>query len=90
MRTIRLSLNETAGFFVRRGDAIEAVASEIGTQTLRYAIDTGHRAPIHAFAAGKAILASLPPEELDAYFATSDRPPFTPARSPARPGCAPS
>jgi IclR family acetate operon transcriptional repressor len=78
VRSIGSQLNETTGFFVRRGHFIEAVASAVGMQALRYSLDVGQQAPIHAFAAGKALLATLSPEELDAYFAESGRRAFTP------------
>jgi IclR family acetate operon transcriptional repressor len=77
VRSIRMQLNETAGFFVRRGPAIEALASEVGTQALRYALDVGHQAPMHSFSAGKALLAALPADELDRYFEEAERPGFT-------------
>lgn len=77
VRTIRVQLNETAGFFVRRGNEIEALASEVGTQALRYSLEVGQRAPLHAFAAGKAVLAALPPGELDDYFAETERHSYT-------------
>lgn len=79
VRGIRMQLNETAGFFVRRGHAIEALATEIGTQALRYALDVGHQAPMHSFSAGKALLAAMPPDELDRYFAETERMGFTPS-----------
>lgn len=78
VRSLRVRLNETAGFFIPRGHEVEAAVSEIGTHALRYTLDVGRRAPIHAFAAGKAILATYSEAELAEYFATSDRAIFTP------------
>lgn len=78
VRSLQRRLNETAGFFVPRGHEVEAAVSEIGTHALRYALDVGRRAPMHAFAAGKAILASYSDPELAAYFASSVREAFTP------------
>ena len=78
VRSIRTQLNETAGFFVARDDMIEAVVSEIGMHALRYTIDVGQRAPLHAFSAGKAILATWSDADLDAYLAESKRAAFTP------------
>jgi IclR family acetate operon transcriptional repressor len=76
--SLRYQLNETASFFVRRGFEIEAVATEVGQHALRYTLDVGQRAPMHSFAAGKALLATLDDEELESYFRTVDRAAFTP------------
>ena len=78
VRAITRELNETAAFFVLRGFEIEAVAREIGEQALRYTFEVGQRAPLHAFAAGKALLATMSEAELDRYFATVERTAFTP------------
>jgi IclR family acetate operon transcriptional repressor len=77
VRSLRIELNETAGFFVRTGFEIEAVASEIGVHALRYTLEVGQRAPLHSFAAGKAILATMGDEELDHYLRTVPRSAFT-------------
>ncbi|MCW3837551.1 IclR family transcriptional regulator [Sphingomonas canadensis] len=77
VRAVSTQLNETASFFVQRGDELEALATETGNQSLRYALDIGQHAPMHAFAAGKALLARLPAEALDAYFAGSKRRAYT-------------
>jgi IclR family acetate operon transcriptional repressor len=77
VRSLRVRLNETAGFFVPRGHEVEAAVSEIGTHALRYTLDVGQRAPMHAFAAGKAILATYDEAELADYFAGSERQAFT-------------
>jgi IclR family acetate operon transcriptional repressor len=77
VRSLRVRLNETAGFFVPRGHEVEAAVSEIGTHALRYTLDVGQRAPMHAFAAGKAILATYDESELADYFAGSEREAFT-------------
>lgn len=78
VRAIRTDLNETTGFFIRRGYNVEAVVSEIGVQALRYSLDVGREAPLHAFAAGKALLAALDDDALDDYLAQSDRRALTP------------
>lgn len=79
VRALTRELNETAGFFVPRGFDVEAVASEIGQQALRYTLDVGRFAPMHSFAAGKALLAALPEKQLKLYFRTVEREAFTPA-----------
>ena len=77
VRTLRVQLNETASFFVRTGWEVEAIATETSEQALRYAVSTGTRAPLHALAAGKAILATMPDDELATYFRQVERGKFT-------------
>jgi IclR family acetate operon transcriptional repressor len=77
VRTLRVQLNETSSFFVRRGWEVEALVTETSEHALRYAVQTGRKAPLHGFSAGKAILAAMPEEELDRYFAAGERQPFT-------------
>jgi IclR family transcriptional regulator, acetate operon repressor len=79
VRTLRIQLNETSSFFVRRCWEIESLVTEVSDQALRYAVRTGAREPLHSFSAGKALLAALDDEELLQYFADSDRAKFTPA-----------
>lgn len=79
VRTLRVQLNETTSFFIRSAWDVEAIVTETSEQALRYAVPTGARLPMHAFASGKALLAALPDEELDRYFAESERTRFTPA-----------
>ncbi|MBD3729635.1 MAG: helix-turn-helix domain-containing protein [Sphingomonadales bacterium] len=77
VRTLRVQLNETASFFVRSGWEVEAIVTETSEQALRYAVDAGARAPIHALSAGKAILSSLPDEELVEFFREAELTSFT-------------
>ena len=77
VRSLRLQLNETAGFFVRHDHEIEAIASETGVHALRYTIEVGERAPLHSFAAGKAILATFTRREFDDYLKSVPREAFT-------------
>jgi len=79
VRTLRMQLNETASFFVRVGWQIEAIVTESSEQALRYAVPTGQRLPMHALASGKALLAALPADELERYFAEAELGPFTPS-----------
>lgn len=79
VRTLRVQLNETTSFFIRSAWDVEAIVTETSEQALRYAVPTGARLPMHAFASGKALLAALSDEELDRYFAESERTRFTPA-----------
>jgi len=78
VRSLRKQLNETAGFFVGHADSVEALVSEIGMHALRYTIDVGQRAPLHAFSSGKALLATWSDAELDRYLAETKREAFTP------------
>ena len=73
VKVLRSELDETASFMVRIGWEVEAVVTEASGQHLRYAIDAGHRKPMHSLAAGKAILATLPEAELARYFAEAPR-----------------
>jgi len=77
VKALRIQLNETAGFFVRRGTEIEAVVSEIGVHALRYTLEVGQRAPLHSFSAGKALLATFDDEAFEAYLAAAPRAAFT-------------
>ena len=79
VRTLRVQLNETTSFFVRSEWDVEAIVTETSEQALRYAVPTGARLPMHALASGKALLAALPDDELDRYFAETERVRFTPA-----------
>jgi IclR family acetate operon transcriptional repressor len=78
VRTMRVQLNETATFFVLKDYMIEALVTEIGHHALRYAVEVGRRAPLHAFSSGKALLATFDAAELDRYFATATLERFTP------------
>jgi IclR family acetate operon transcriptional repressor len=79
VRTLRVQLDETTSFFIREGWDMEALVTESSEQALRYAVPTGNRLPMHALASGKALLAALPDEELDRYFAETVREKFTEA-----------
>ena len=79
VRTLRVQLNETTSFFVRDGWEVEALVTESSEQALRYAVPTGNRFQMHAFASGKAMLAALPEDDLDRYFAETDRVRYTPS-----------
>ena len=79
VRTLRVQLNETTSIFVRSEWDVEAIITETSEQALRYSITTGARRPMHALAAGKALLARLPDDELDRYFSETEREKFTPS-----------
>lgn len=79
VRALRIQLNETVSFFIRRGWQVEALATETSDHALRYAVQMGTLTAMHGFAAGKAILAVLPDDEIGAYLDETDRTAFTPA-----------
>jgi IclR family acetate operon transcriptional repressor len=78
VKSLRLELNETASFFIREGWELVATVTETAEQSLRYSISVGTRTPMHCLAAGKALLALLNDEELDAYFEQTSLETFTP------------
>jgi IclR family acetate operon transcriptional repressor len=78
VRTLRVQLNETTSFWVREGWEVEALVTESSEQALRYAVPTGNRLPMHPLASGKALLARLSDEQLERYFAETDRQRYTP------------
>ncbi|WP_442679967.1 IclR family transcriptional regulator [Sphingomonas sp. ASY06-1R] len=79
VRSLRLQINETVSFFVRRGWEMEAVVTESSDHALRYAVQTGSFTPLYCYSAGKALLATLSDEELDRYLTEVRRPAITPA-----------
>ena len=79
VRALRVQLNETASFWVRSEWTVEAIVTESSEQALRYSVSAGERLPMHALASGKALLAALPDEELDRYFAEAERARCTPS-----------
>lgn len=77
VRMLRVQLNETASFFVRNGHMAEALVTEAGEHALRYLLEVGRQAPLHALASGKAILAALSRQEFDEYLASTTLEPLT-------------
>ena len=78
VRMMRIQLNETATFFVRKDQMAEALVTEVGEHALRYSLEVGRQAPLHALASGKALLATFSDEALDHYFAGACLDPLTP------------
>ena len=77
VRTLRVQLNETTSFWVREGWEVEALVTESSEQALRYAVPTGNRLPMHPLASGKALMANLSDEQLERYFAETERQRYT-------------
>ncbi len=67
MRELRSETDETILLFVREGDEVVAIEGLEGTKPVRAHTSLGTTAPLHASASGKAILAELPDDELEAY-----------------------
>ena len=67
LKDLVASTDECAEIGIRRGDEILMVCREDCSRPLRSVIQIGDRAPLYATAAGKAILAHLPSEEIEAY-----------------------
>ncbi len=78
-RTLRVQLNETSSFFVRKGWELEALVTETSDHALRYAVPPGAHNGLHGFAAGKALMAAMSDDELDRYFRETERTAFTDA-----------
>jgi len=78
LRALSAATHETASLFIRRGYEIEVLEVELSTHDLRFTPQPGQRMPLHSFAGGKALLARMSGEELDAYFHEAERTRFTP------------
>ena len=71
-------LNETSGFSVECGDAVEVLCTCTGRQALTYTMRCGDLAPLYAVSAGKAILSSKSPAWLEDYVERVRLEAFTP------------
>ncbi len=78
VRMLRVQLNETATFFVRDGHSAQALVTEVGEHALRYSLEVGRQAPLHALASGKALLATFSDQELEDYLASATLERLTP------------
>lgn len=78
VRDVRMQLDETCGYYEARGTELLALVSELGRQALNFAMQVGERGPLHAFAAGKALLAFGPAAAREAYLARGGLERFTP------------
>lgn len=63
------SVNETVHLMVRAGTDVLFVDGLEGTQALRVGLRVGARMPAHCTSGGKAMLADLEPEQVDALYA---------------------
>lgn len=78
VRWLRMQLNETCGYFEARGDELLALVSDMGHQALNYSMAVGARGPLHAYAAGKVLLAWRAKEAQEAYLTARELSRFTP------------
>jgi len=67
MSQLRAETEETVILFVRNGDEVVAIEALDGLHAVRAHASMGSRAPLHASASGKAILAESPDEEIESY-----------------------
>lgn len=67
MGQLSAETGETILLFVRDGDHVVAIEGLDGTKPVRAHTSVGTTAPLHASASGKAILAELPDDALEAY-----------------------
>jgi len=78
LKVLSDALNETTGYYERRGDHVECLATETGKQSLTYTMNIGDRVRLYGNSSGKAILASLNERELDKYLKAAEFIPYTP------------
>jgi len=77
LRALSAATGETACLFIRRGHEIEVLEVELSTHDLRFTPQKGQRMPLHSFAGGKALLARLSADEVEAYLTEAPRARFT-------------
>ena len=70
---------ESAGLTIKKGDEILTVYNKNCPQPIMHSLKIGDRAPIYATAAGRAILAHLPTQEIHQYLASVELKAITPA-----------
>lgn len=67
LERLRDEINETAAFYIRRGDEAQVLESIGSRQSLVFMITVGDRAPLYAHSAGKIMLAHMSEAEFQAY-----------------------
>lgn len=70
--------NETCYVCTLHGDSVVFLYEAQSSHPVRYVIDIGRPSPLHAGAAGRAILSGLPPEEAREILSEMDLTPLTP------------
>ncbi len=77
LRELAATFNETCYLAVRDGDEIIFRDKVDTTHNVRYVIDAGERAPLHAGAGGRAVLLALDDAEVREIVARTGLPPMT-------------
>lgn len=70
--------SETAGFYVREGDHVTAIATQTAKQALTYTMRVSEKAPLYAISSGKIALSHMSDAEVKAYLARTAFEKFTP------------
>lgn len=70
--------NETAGFYVRDGDHVKAIATRTSNQALAYTMRVGEKAPLYAISSGKIVLSRMSDADIKAYLARTGFEKITP------------
>ena len=78
LRELVASINESALIAIRRENSIQIISKELCSERIQQMIDIGEIAPLHATAAGKAILAFFSDDDLKRYFSSVKLNPLTP------------
>lgn len=78
VRELAATFNETCYLAVRDGDEIIFRDKVDTTHNVRYVIDAGERAPLHAGAGGRAVLLTLDDAEVHEVVRRTGLPPLTP------------
>lgn len=60
-------INETCAYYEVRDDEVEVIREERSQQALQYLLHAGEHGPLYAMSAGKAVLAFMPQDHIDAY-----------------------
>ncbi len=77
MEVLRSRTGETVTLSVRVGSARVYVAQLVSPQDVKMTVEIGRRWPLYAGASGRAMLAMLPPADLEQHFATVQLVPLT-------------
>jgi DNA-binding IclR family transcriptional regulator len=78
LRDLATRVGETAHLAVRDGDAVTYIDKVAGTGAIQMASHVGYRAPCHATALGKVLLAHETADDIDGYLERSGLPALTP------------
>lgn len=78
LRGLKQQFNETSSLFLPVDHAMQVAITETSSQSLRYSMQVGALTPLHCVAAGKALLATYSPGQIDEYFQHASFERFTP------------